>query len=490
MGVKIKITEINPELEQQLQERYGFDVETIKTYVGQEVTLKSDELYELLKDAEKEGILKLDAEKEKTPEDIGEDAEQEEKEQEESKEQEDGEVDEEAEEPIDEEMPMNPERKEYETYLRTRAMQMLEQLDVYKNLPPEAQYKIISAYDKVADVGDIWDENFLDKRLNDGTNGEMIANVKQIHMMVLGGITVQGHIQSNQQNAETQLDQSEINSQSAEHANQIEVSIPRLITELDPYIKNEAEQEMARKVKKYIEMATTNKPAAQTLMVIGDLKGYMEEIKQDSLGEVDAGSDTEAAKLYLAQMPITEMGVVMAAMKDATEGVQVRFDDIDWNNEIERKVAINLLAQTQQVAQEIGSTDQVVDRVNIQFEVDDWSDVQEMTHTCRDLKEAGIIQTTEVAATVKIPDDIPIEQKEELTVAAGQVLTTNGIEVETTENDLVDELVEGMVPGNGIDELSSQADRLPMEMARAIDVAARVIAHDIIEPGMSGNTNP
>ena len=171
----------------------------------------------------------------------------------------------------------------------------------------------------------------------------------------------------------------------------------------------------------------------------------------------------------------------MSTMKEVTSCVQVRFDDIDWNNEIERKVAINMLAQTQQVTQEIGSTEQVIDKVNIQFEVDDWKDIQEMTHTCKELKEAGIVQTTDVVAEVKIPDNMPIEQKEELERNAEQVLKKNGIKAEGKENDLVEAAIDG---------LSECADVMPSDTKEIEEGKAKEKnIGEILGPGMGGIIN-
>lgn len=512
--MKLRIINVtqNPEIEQKMVEIYGQNVvDYLKNNIGQEFTKETN--CKILLEAEKLGFVELeeiDQEKEGEREDsteIDNDSEAEHKEDSDSDKKEEVEeqsvVDNDSEiehkENLDpdqekvpviledaenvlqndevenvqaEEIPKDEKTERIRRSLQIVAIQRLERLEVYMNLSSKEQAKLRSAYEDIRadEVNDIKDENFLDKRINDNEPSERMAGVRQVHLMVLAGA-------DSEMNASSEQGETEISDvTSGEQSSNSKV---RIIESMDLEVKAGAEREMAYRLKKFIEMATTNKTATQTLIVIGDLKEFMEDIKQDSLSSVDAGSDTEAVKLYLSQMPITEMGTVMAAMKDATEGVQVKFDDIDWNNEIERKVAINLLAQTQQVAQEIGSTEQVIDRVNIQFEVDDWSDIQEMTHTCKELKEAGIVQTTDVAAQVKIPYDMPIEQKEELGKAAGQVLATNGIEVEGKENDLVEAAIDG---------LSECADVMPSDTKEREEAKAKDIG-EILGPGMNGRIN-
>ena len=500
--MKLKVINVtqDPEIEKQMVEIYGHDVtDYLKNNIGQEFI--NEKNCEILLEAEKLGFVEIeeiDQEKEGDQSGLTQNAvtpngQDEREEDEESQTVVDNESETEHEENSDldqeeataileddesktlqtEEMSKDKKTEKVRRSLQIVAIQRLERLEVYINLSSKEQAKLRSAYENIRadEANDIRDENFLDKRINDGEPSERMSGVRQVHLMVLAG--ADGEMNLSEQ-GETEVPDVNVGGQDV-------ASKVRIIENMDLEVKEGAEREMAYRLKKFIEMATTNKTATHTLMVIGDLKGFMEDVKQDSLNSVDAGSNTEAAKLYLSQMPISEMGIVMATMKEVTSGVQVRFDDIDWNNEIERKVAINMLAQTQQVTQEIGSTEQVIDKVNIQFEVDDWKDIQEMTHTCKELKEAGIVQTTDVVAEVKIPDNMPIEQKEDLERNAEQVLEKNGIKAKGKENDLVEAAIDG---------LSECADVMPSDTKEIEEGKAKEKnIGEILGPGMGGIIN-
>ncbi len=481
MSKNVIINSVSSEALDYLEERYSVARENLEALIGKKANL-NDEVIALLEEAKTYGAIEFEIEDEKENEnDITDDAEEVKKldDEEKTEELDDDEINETSEEE------KTPERKEYEArYLKTRAMMMLEKIDAYRDLPADIQYQVMSAYDKVVDVGDIWDEDFLSRYLHI-EEGRFLGNVSQIHMMVRGGLKMEEHIRGNQEQAEVQLEQSEIDSQSANEANNLTVRFPKVIADMDPYIQKDAEIELAEKLRKYIELATTNRTPEQSLLIISDMQKYAEEVKQDYANSIDIGEEKEATKNYIAQMPVTEMAAVMTAMKDATGDVKIRFDDINWNNEVDRKVAINMISQTQNATHEFGKIDPVVDKIEIKFDVDSWQDIQAMTSACRDLK--GI--DTEVSAKVVLPATLDENERKDLEVAAEQVLDKNGIEVEGQAPNTLEEVTEELDPITqmGINEVAAGATELPEKMAELMDELGNVI-QDIGELGIPGGT--
>lgn len=486
MSKRVRIDSISAEAMEYLKNKYNISQEQMQKIIGSEVKV-ADEVVEMLEETKKYGAVGFEVveERENEEPEVEEGLEEEETTEEidekEEAEKEPEEIEEESEE-------MTPERKQYEIkYLRTRAMAMLEQIEAYRDLPSDLQYKVISTYDKVADVGDIRDENFLKKHLTieDGT---YVGTISQIHMMVLGGLKMQDHIRENQEVAEVQIEQEEIDAQSASEANAIGVRLPKIIDDMDPYLKADAEESLAEQIKKYLELATTNRSPEQALLIISDVKKYAEEVKKDYATSIDSGDEKEAVRTYVAQMPITEMAGVMAAVKDVTGDVKISFDDIDWNNEVERNVAISLLAQTQNATETLGISEPVIDKLEIKFDVNNWQDIQEMTKACKDLGVVAQKQGVEVSAQLNVSDSLSEEEREELEETAEQVLVANGIEVEGEEQDTLGEVTETLVEAE-IAAVSLEADVLPEEMSRMLDELGRTISQEIAGPGMITSSN-
>lgn len=491
--MKIKITGVtqNEQIDELIRERYGDEVaEFLKNNVGKTLVNVNEASKEILQRAKEMGFIELEVE-EKDETNLN----QEENELEETKDKEDeiSENEEEKEEDteeVEEKNEITAERKKYEVkYLRTRAMTMLERIEAYRELPTDLQMEVLLAYDKAADVGDIWDETFLKKHLPLEENAKFVGNISQIHLMVLGGLKVQDHIRKNQEIAEVQMEQEEIDNQSALEANDMRIKLPKIIDEIDPYLKADAESKLADKMKKYIELATINKPATEALVIIGDLDKYAEDLKKDYVNTYENGSENEAQKAYIAQMPIDEMADVIAAIKSATGEVRVNFEDIDWSNEIERKVALNLIAKTNDKTESLGVKETVIDKVEVKFDIDTPQDLKQMVDTCKDLNMVAQNQGVNVTAAVDISeklDDDTKKQYEEITTA---VLDENGIEMETPETkdplsvameNLVDEQLESVAMG---------AEVLPPEMEKFLDEVGQELVQEIMAPGMNNNAN-
>lgn len=487
--MKIKITGVtqNEQIDELIRERYGDEVaEFLKNNVGKTLINVNEASQEILQRAKEMGFIELEVE-EKDETNLN----QEENELEETKDKEDeNEEKEEDTEEVEEKNEITAERKKYEVkYLRTRAMTMLERIEAYRELPTDLQMEVLLAYDKAADVGDIWDETFLKKHLPLEENAKFVGNISQIHLMVLGGLKVQDHIRKNQEIAEVQMEQEEIDNQSALEANDMRIKLPKIIDEIDPYLKADAESKLADKMKKYIELATINKPATEALVIIGDLDKYAEDLKKDYVNTYENGSENEAQKAYIAQMPIDEMADVIAAIKSATGEVRVNFEDIDWSNEIERKVALNLIAKTNDKTESLGVKETVIDKVEVKFDIDTPQDLKQMVDTCKDLNMVAQNQGVNVTAAVDISeklDDDTKKQYEEITTA---VLVENRIEMETPEmedplsvamENLVDEQLESVAMG---------AEVLPPEMEKFLDEVGQELVQEIMAPGMNNNAN-
>ncbi|MBR4110210.1 MAG: hypothetical protein IKK43_00750 [Clostridia bacterium] len=477
MGKKIVIKSLSQEALTYLQENYNIESHKLKELQNKEVAL-SDEVIGMLEKAKNYGIVEFD-----------------ECERENTSELENSEVD----ETDNNEQEMTPERKKYEAeYLKTRAMKMLEHLDVYKDMPIEIQAKIMSAYDKTTDVADIWDDNFLDKRINNQEDNSKVANINALHKMVLGGLAMQDHIQGKQATAEVQMEQSEINATSISEINRINIRMPQVVQDMEPHVKEVAKNDLVKRFKTYIEMATNRGSSIQTLLILGDIKQYAEEIKKDSLNSLDsmdAGSENEAIKLYISQMPIEEMGAMLAAVKDATGSVAVRFDDIDWNDPIERKVAFNLLAMMQEKAKEFGAEEPVINNISVKFEINSETDLKNLPKECEMLKNA----TEEYEIDINIKAELDVSSKLEensngkIAEIAKDILTNNGIELEDVEEkphlDVIEEITnEDDERQNVVDEISGGASILPEEMAKLMDEIARAIDPEIADPGTTANS--
>lgn len=487
--MKIKITGVtqNEQIDELIRERYGDEVaEFLKNNVGKTLINVNEASQEILQRAKEMGFIELEVE-EKDETNLN----QEENELEETKDKEDeNEEKEEDTEEVEEKNEITAERKKYEVkYLRTRAMTMLERIEAYRELPTDLQMEVLLAYDKAADVGDIWDETFLKKHLPLEENAKFVGNISQIHLMVLGGLKVQDHIRKNQEIAEVQMEQEEIDNQSALEANDMRIKLPKIIDEIDPYLKADAESKLADKMKKYIELATINKPATEALVIIGDLDKYAEDLKKDYVNTYENGSENEAQKAYIAQMPIDEMADVIAAIKSATGEVRVNFEDIDWSNEIERKVALNLIAKTNDKTESLGVKEAVIDKVEVKFDIDTPQDLKQMVDTCKDLNMVAQNQGVNVTATVDISeklDDDTKKQYEEITTA---VLAENGIDAETAEpENAVSATMENLVDEQ-LESVARDAEVLPPEMEKVLDEVAKELTQEITEPGMNNNAN-
>lgn len=478
MGKRVRIDSISPEAMEYLKNTYNISQEEMQKIIGSEVKL-ADEVVDMLEKTKEYGTLGFEVLEDKGNVKV---------EDEKDEMDEEGTTETGKEENEKEPEEMTPERKQYEAkYLRTRAMTMLEKIEAYKNLPSDLQYKVISTYDKVADVGDIRDENFLKKHLSI-EDGSFVGTVSQIHMMVLGGLKMQDHITANQEFADVQLEQEKIDVQSANEANAIGVRLPKIIDDMDPYLRADAEESLAEQIKKYIELATTNRSANQALLIIGDIKKYAEEVKKDYATSIDSGDENEAVRTYIAQMPITEMAAVMTAVKDATGDVKIAFDDIDWNNEVERNVAINLLTQTQDATESLGIAEPVVDKIDIKFDIDNWQDIQEMTKACKELCAVAKNQSLDIAAQVNVSDSLDEAEKVELETAASQVLVANGIEVEEESQDLLGDVTENLIETE-IGAISQGANVLPEEISKMLDEIGQAVSQEFLGPGMNNSSN-
>ncbi|MBO5179060.1 MAG: hypothetical protein J6B87_01765 [Clostridia bacterium] len=461
MGKKIVIKSLSTEALTYLQENYNIESDKLKELQNKEVTL-SDEVIEMLEKAKNYGIVEFDECERKNNEQA-----------------------------------MTPERKKYETeYLKTRAMKMLEHLDVYKDMPREIRAEIMSAYEKTTDVADIWDDNFLDKRINNQEDNSKVANINALHKMVLGGLAMQDHIQGKQATAEVQMEQSEINAASINEINKINIRMPQVIQDMEPHVKEVAKNDLVKRFKKYIEMATNGGSSIQALVIMGDIKQYAEEIKKDSLSSLDsmdAGSENEAIKLYISQMPIEEMGAMLTAVKDATGSVAVRFDDIDWNDAIERKVALNLLAMTQEKAKELGAEEPVIDDISVKFEINSETDLQNLPKECEILKKATEEYGIDIKAELDVSSKLEENGNGEIAKMAEDILENNGIELEGVEEkthfDVIEEITnEDDKKQNAVDEISGEASILPEGMAKLMDEIAHAIDSEIADPGTTANS--
>lgn len=487
--MKIKITGVtqNEQIDELIREKYGDEVaEFFKNNVGKTLVNVNEASQEILQKAKEMGFIELEIE-----ENDEIDATQEDKEETEDKEEIDESEEEKAEEDIENvEEEKAVERKKYEVkYLRTRAMTMLEKIEAYRELPTSLQREIILAYDKVADVGDIWDETFLKKHLPIEEGAEFSGTASKIHLMVLGGLKVHDHIRNNQEIAEVQMEQEEIDKQSVSAANSIRIRLPKIIGELDPYLKADAERDLAGKLKKYIELATINKPATEALVIIGDFDKYLQEVKQGYVNSIESTDENEAIKRYIAQTSISEMTDVISAVKSATGDVKISFEDVDWSNEVERNVAINLLSQSQDSVNSLGNVEPLIDKVEVKFDIDSPQDLKQMVDTCKDLNAVAKNQGVDVVAAVDISeklDDDTKNQYEEITMA---VLAENGIEAEMEEpENAVSVAMENLVEGQ-LESIAMSAEVLPPEMEKALDEVAKELTQEITEPGMKNGAN-
>lgn len=481
--MKIKITGVtqNEQIDQLIRETYGDAVaDFLKNNVGKTLVNVNESSQEILQKAQELGFVELEIKEEN---EIEEDEATNEGNEEEQEKEDSEEIEEQEEE-------MAVERKKYEVkYLRTRAMTMLEKIEAYRELPMELQRDIMLAYDKVADVGDIWDENFLKKHLPLDEGTKFSGNTSKIHIMVLGGLKVQDHIRKNQEVAEIQMEQEEIDEQSVSEANSMRIKLPRIIGEVDPYLKADAEHALAYKMKKYIELATINKPASEALVIIGDFDKYSEELKQDYANSIENTNENESIKRYIAQTSIDEMTDVISAVKSATGDVKVSFEDVDWSNEVERNVAINLLSQMQDSAGKLGNVEPLIDKVEVKFNIDNMEDAEQMKKTCEELGTVAKNQGVQISASVAIDEKIDEKGKNEIEVITEKALAENGINKEQAGGqDLMGEIGEDFME-NQIEAIAGEATEIPQEIEKFIEKAGKELVQEIMGPGMNNAGN-
>ena len=372
--------------------------------------------------------------------------------------------------------------------LKRQVIEFLDTLPAFQMLDQSIREQIKACYRSATYEEDIRDKNFLTKRMDIGESGEAFAaDVSKIHLVVCGQLEMSTNLAAMQRDAENPLTQGEIYEQvTAETASQDAT----VISSDDSNVQREAEERLAYQVKKYIQNATTNTPATYSLVVLSDIGKYAEDIKAeyaDSLGV--AGERDEAIRTYIAKKPISEMTDVMREAKRATGDVRIKFDDVDFNNPLERKTAIALIKEVQQNAPELGNVEPVIDRVSVAFEIRNWEDVQRMTLACKELSELGG-QEIRVAAQVEVSPQPGVE-REELENAAGAVLATNNIEVEGSEPEVAIDVMEEMAQ---TEELSPMADMAKIAVAadRTIDAMGEILldaVEQVIEPqlGLFGN---
>lgn len=481
MDIKLTGVTQNEEIDKLIRQKYGDGVaDFLKNNVGKTLVNINEESQQILQQAEKMGFIEMETidKDDKVLEQT------EEKEDIEEKEEEKEDIEE-----IEEEKEMVAERKKYEIkYLKTRAMTMLERIEAYRELPMELQRDIMLAYDKAADVGDIWDENFLKKHLPLDEGTKFSGNTSKIHLMVLGGLKVQNHIIENQEIADVQMEQAEIDEQSVSEANSMRIRLPKIIGELDPYLKADAERDLANKMKKYIELATTNKPATEALIIIGDFEKYSEELKKDYANSIEGTDKNEAIKRYIAQTSITEMTDVISAVKSSTGNVKISFEDVDWSNEVERNVAINLLSKTQDSLNAFENVEPLIDKVEVTFDIDNMDDAKQMQKACDDLGAIAKKQGVQIVANVEIADNIDEEERMQIETITETALAENNIDNENNANqDIPSEIGEGLIAGQ-LGAIAVEAAKTPKEIGKFLDEIGNGFVKEISSGQENSNT--
>lgn len=334
--------------------------------------------------------------------------------------------------------------------MKERVKEILPKLKAYNALDGKEKLLIMEAYDKPINDNYFWNfdrEDFLDEYVNTGDKDTSLANVRELHRLVRGAIAAQDHM--SEVTEEESLPQEDVN-----------IEAPKILSELEPYVKAEAIEEMKKNLKEVIYAAISARPINRdSLILLRDIKSKAKELKED-LGTGEAKDEFETVKKnYISNMENTDIVDVIEEVKRNVNGnIVLSFKDVDWTNPSQRANAVNLL---QQIQQETGKgKDGLVDKIQITFNVDNKNDIKEMQEACHELDWLKI----HVEADIEANGDKELEEEAQATY--------DGMEQNDEEKE--DDKLE-----NELEEISGLATAEPEIMRGLVHGIAREVGREI-----------
>ena len=334
--------------------------------------------------------------------------------------------------------------------MKERVKEILPKLRAYNTLDGKEKLLIMEAYDKPINDNYFWNfdrEDFLDEYVNTGDKDTSLANVRELHRLVRCAIAAQDHM--SEVTEEESLPQEDVN-----------IEAPKILSELEPYVKAEAIEEMKKNLKEVIYAAISARPINRdSLILLRDIKSKAKELKED-LGTGEAKDEFETVKKnYISNMENTDIVDVIEEVKRNVNGnIVLSFKDVDWTNPSQRANAVNLL---QQIQQETGKgKDGLVDKIQITFNVDNKNDIKEMQEACHELDGLKI----HVEADIEANGDKELEEEAQ---AAYDGMEQND---EEKEDDKLE---------NELEEISGLATAEPEIMRGLVHGIAREVGREI-----------
>lgn len=349
-------------------------------------------------------------------------------------------------------------RKEYGS-VKERVKEILPKLSAYNALPAKEKALIMEAYDKPHSDRYYWEfdrEDFLEPYVNTGDNSTALANTRELHRLVRGAIIAQDHM-------------SEVAEDESLPQENVNIEAPKILNDLEPYVKAEAKEEMKKNLKEIIYAAISARPINQnSLIILRDIKDKAKDLQTD-LGDASANNEfEEAKKSYISSMETSDIADVIEEVKKNVDGnVTLWFNDIDWTEPAQRANAMKMLHQIQQ---ETGKgVDGLVDKIQITFNVDNKEDIKEVQEASSELN----------ALKIPVVANIETSGNEELAEEAQAVYegTEQPEEKEEEQEEKYEE--EEEKEENELGEIAGLATEEPEVMRGIVHGIAREVAREI-----------
>ena len=349
-------------------------------------------------------------------------------------------------------------RKEYGS-VKERVKEILPKLSAYNALPAKEQALIMDAYDRPHSDIYYWEfdrDDFLEKYVNTGDKSTALVNTRELHNLVRGAIVAQDHM-------------SEVTENESLPQENVNIEAPKILNDLEPYVKAEAKEEMKKNLKEIIYAAISARPINQnSLIILRDIKDKAKDLQAD-LGDASTNNEfEEAKKSYISSMETSDIADVIEEVKKNVDGnVTLWFNDIDWTEPAQRANAMKMLHQIQQ---ETGKgVDGLVDKIQITFNVDNKEDIKEVQEASSELNALKI----PVVANIETSGNEELAEEAQA-VYDGTEQSEQKEEKEEEKNEEEEEKEE-----NELGEIAGLATEEPEVMRGIVHGIAREVAREI-----------